>query len=169
MRRGRAGGFSLLELMITLVILVILVTIAVPSFNNFVLATRLKNTASDIYASLVLARSEAIKRNTNVTVGPAVSGGPWANGWQVSVGGTILNSQGAVSKLKIECPAGTACTQTLIYGRNGKLTSGTVSLIVDDQSPTNPRRVPMRCVNVDLGGRVNIQADNNLDGNCANG
>ena len=59
--------------------------------------------------------------------------------------------------------------QTLTYARNGRLTSGSVTLNVDLVSPPTPRRVPMRCINVDLGGRVNVTADNNRDGDCTNG
>jgi len=166
-------GFTIIELMITLVILGVLIMVAIPSFNDLVLSTRVKGAASDVYAALTFARSEAIKRNTNVTVGPLTAGGQWVNGWQVTavIGGTptALATHGALSNLKVECPAGTACTQTLTYARNGRLTSGTVALNVDLASPPTPRRVPMRCVNIDLSGRVNVTADNNLDGDCTNG
>jgi type IV fimbrial biogenesis protein FimT len=162
-------GFTIIELMTALVILGILVVLAIPSFNDLVLSTRIKGAASDIYGALTFAKSEAIKRNTNVTVGPLTAGGQWVNGWQVVAGATVLATHGALSNLKVECPTGTACTQTLTYARNGRLTSGSVALNVDLASPPTPRRVPMRCVNVDLGGRVNVTADNNLDGDCTNG
>jgi type IV fimbrial biogenesis protein FimT len=162
-------GFTIIELMTTLVILGILIAVAIPSFNDLVVGTRIKGAASDIYASLTLARSEAIKRNTNVTVGPVTSGGLWANGWEVKVGATVLATHAALSNLKVECPAATACTQTLTYARSGRLTSGSVALSVDLASPPTPRRVPMRCVNVNLSGRVNVAADNNLVGDCTNG
>ena len=162
-------GFTIIELATTLVILGILIAVAIPSFNDLVLGTRIKGAASDIYASLTFARSEAIKRNTNVTIGPLTLGGQWVNGWQVMAGATVLATHGALSNLTVECPAGTACMQTLTYARNGRLTSGSVALNVDLVSPPTPRRVPMRCVNVDLGGRVNVTADNNRDGDCTNG
>jgi type IV fimbrial biogenesis protein FimT len=168
-KAGSMDGFTIIELMLTLSVFGILVAIGAPSFNDLIVSTRIKNAASDLYGSLALARSEALKRNANVTVEPVTSGGEWANGWQVKAGTTVLNTRGAISNLKIECPAGSVCTQTLTYGRNGRLTSGTISLSVDLASPPAPRRVPMRCVNIDLSGRVNVTADNNLDGNCANG
>lgn len=167
-RLKRLPGFTIIELMTTLVILGILVTIAIPSFNDLIVSTRIKGAASDIYGSLALARSEAIKRNANITIAPI--GGQWVNGWQVKLGATVLSSHDPLTNLKVECPSGTPCTQTLTYSRNGRLSAlGTVTLVVDLTSPPTPRRVPMRCVNVDLSGRVNVTADNNRDGDCANG
>jgi type IV fimbrial biogenesis protein FimT len=166
---SRPAGFTIIELMVSLVVLGILVTVAIPSFNDLVLSTRIKSAASDLYGALSLARSEAIKRNANVTVGPLTGGAEWANGWQVKVGATVLATHGAVTNLRVDCPTGTACTQSLTYSRNGRLSSGTVTLSVDLISPPTPRRVPMRCVTIDVSGRVNVTADNNRDGNCANG
>jgi len=165
----RHAGFTIIELMTTIVILAILVAIAVPSFNDLILSTRIKGAASDIYGALTLARSEAIKRNSNVTIGPLTVSGLWSDGWQVLVGTTVVATHGPLSNLKVECPGGTPCTQTLTYARSGRLTSGTVTLNIDLSSPPTPRRVPMRCVNVDLGGRINVTVDNDRDGNCANG
>lgn len=161
-------GFTIIELMITAVIVAILAAIGVPSFNNLILSTRIKNGASDIYGALIFARSEAIKRGANVTITPTSSS--WINGWQVAVGSTVLRNQDALSKLKIDCPSGTTCAQTLTYRRDGRLTStATLSIVVDESTPPTPRRVPMRCVTINVSGQVNVLADNNLDGNCANG
>lgn len=163
------NGFTIIELLTAIAILGILVALAVPSFNDLILSTRIKGAASDIYGALALARSEAIKRNSNVTIGPLTVGGQWADGWQVLAGATVLATHGPLTNLKVECPTGTACLQTLTYARNGRLTSGSIALNVDLVSPPTPRRVPMRCVNVDLGGRINVTADNNRDGDCTNG
>lgn len=163
----RLAGFTIIELMVTLVVLGILVTVAIPSFNDLILSSRIKGAASDVYGALSLARSEAIKRNANITIAPI--SGQWTNGWQVMFGLTVLATHGPVTKVRVDCPSGTACTQTLTYGRNGRLSSGTITLAVDLVSPSTPRRVPMRCVNVDVSGRVNVTSDDNKDGNCANG
>jgi type IV fimbrial biogenesis protein FimT len=165
----RNGGFTIIELLTAIVILGILVALAVPSFNDLILSTRIKGAASDIYGALALARSEAIKRNGNVTIGPLTVGGQWADGWQVQAGAAVLATHGPLTNLKVECPGGTTCQQTLTYARSGRLTSGSITLNIDLVSPPTPRRVPMRCVNVDLGGRINVTADNDRDGNCANG
>jgi type IV fimbrial biogenesis protein FimT len=61
--RSRIRGFTLTELMITLTVLVILVAIAIPSFNRLILSNRLTTTANDVVGAINSARMEAVKRN----------------------------------------------------------------------------------------------------------
>ena len=61
-------GFTLIELMITLVIAAILLTTAVPSFEALITNNRLSTQANAFIGALYLARAEAIKRNLDVTV-----------------------------------------------------------------------------------------------------
>jgi len=82
-RTGRnVQGFTIIELMIVVVLLVVLLSLAGPDFRSIIIATRIKNTSFDVFSSLTQARSEAITRNTTVTM--AAAGGAWANGWTIS-------------------------------------------------------------------------------------
>jgi type IV fimbrial biogenesis protein FimT len=89
--RGAACGFSLIELMITLSVATILATISLPSFTEIIRTNRLITTADQFEADLLIARREAIKRNTRVlvcpvgtTAGRCGSGtSAWAGGWMV--------------------------------------------------------------------------------------
>jgi type IV fimbrial biogenesis protein FimT len=58
-------GFTLIELMIALVVAVVLIMIAVPSFRNIMLSNRLTTTANDIVGAIHTARMEAIKLNAS--------------------------------------------------------------------------------------------------------
>ena len=63
---GTPRGFTLIELMVVVAIVVILIAIAGPDFRNMIAATRVKNASFDVFSSLTHARSEAVTRNTTV-------------------------------------------------------------------------------------------------------
>ena len=75
-------GFTLVELMVTIVVFGILLTIAVPSFTSLMDSIRVKRAGDAISAFLINAKSEAIKRNTTVRaiVHVADSGATWCVG-----------------------------------------------------------------------------------------
>lgn len=68
---GLAGvrGFTLIELMITLVVAAALLGLAVPSFRTFLNSNRLTTASNDLHADIVFARSEALKRQGGATPG----------------------------------------------------------------------------------------------------
>lgn len=62
----KQGGFSLVELLVTIAIFVVLATYAVPSYQNMVQNSHITTAKDAILTGLQLARAEAVKRNTNV-------------------------------------------------------------------------------------------------------
>jgi type IV fimbrial biogenesis protein FimT len=88
--RLRSTGFTLLELMITITVLAIIVGIGVPSFTNIIRTNRLASQTNEMLASFAVARSEAVKRGTLVTMCPANAAqnncagtDVWSDGWIV--------------------------------------------------------------------------------------
>lgn len=92
-------GFTLVELLIVLAVAAILVAIAVPGYGFLVTSGRLTGATNDLLLALHLARSEAIKRGTRVTVcksgnptAPAPACDPaakWEQGWLVFADGGV--------------------------------------------------------------------------------
>ncbi|MDC9725493.1 MAG: GspH/FimT family pseudopilin [Gammaproteobacteria bacterium] len=81
---NKSRGFTLLELMITLSIAIMLITIGLPSFTNLIRDSRMTANANDILTALNYARSEAVTRNVQVTI--LKQGGAskvWDGGWQI--------------------------------------------------------------------------------------
>lgn len=61
-------GFTLIELVVTLVVAAVIVAWGLPSFKNLIISNRLVSQTNDLIGSLNLARSEAIKRGSTVSV-----------------------------------------------------------------------------------------------------
>jgi type IV fimbrial biogenesis protein FimT len=59
-------GFTLVEIAVTLTVLAVLLTLAVPGFGQWLRNQRVRAGAESILAGLQLAKAEAIKRNTTV-------------------------------------------------------------------------------------------------------
>lgn len=68
------GGFTLVELMITVAVMAILAAIATPAMQGLINANRLAGAASELESTLQIARSEAVRRNARVTVCASTDG-----------------------------------------------------------------------------------------------
>lgn len=75
-------GFTLVELIVTVAVLAIILSIAVPNFSELIRANRAQTQANLLLNAFNLARSEAIKRGAAVRVS-ALSNGDWHRGWRV--------------------------------------------------------------------------------------
>lgn len=111
--KKQMSGFTLLEVIITIAIVAILASMALPSLQDFVSSNRISSVNSRFQMALSYARSEAIKRGTNVSVCVSntaqtacdTSLDDYAKGWIVFTGDfpldpteTILQVSGAVSE-----------------------------------------------------------------------
>jgi type IV fimbrial biogenesis protein FimT len=63
----RQRGFSLVELMVAITILMLLILAAMPGIGTWLVNTRIRNQADSIMAGLQAARGEAVRTNQNVS------------------------------------------------------------------------------------------------------
>jgi type IV fimbrial biogenesis protein FimT len=162
----KSGGFTLTELMITLTVIGILVAAGLPSLANLVRDQRIKTATSDVFVSLIYARSEAIKRNdrvvvcaANSTIDGCANSTNWAAGWIVfldtdangfpSTAADILRKNSPVPNVTL---SGTATNAT--YMRDGRLNAAVGNFTV---SSPDDASITKRCIRMDPSGRPNIQ------------
>lgn len=165
------AGFTIIELMTVIAILGIMIVLAAPSLQQFMVKSRVASTTNELVGSLQYARSEAIKRAQTVTLcktedpiasEPACStanGIGWDAGWVIFVD---ANSNSAWNKgetiLRRVQPSSTGGSivgnnnlkNVLSYGVNGypKATDDFILCISGQQ----------RTINLSTLGRVTIKA-----------
>ncbi|MEJ1355223.1 MAG: GspH/FimT family protein [Candidatus Sedimenticola sp. (ex Thyasira tokunagai)] len=137
----RAEGFTLLEMIITIIIAMILMTIGIPSFFDMIQNNRMTSENNKLISGLLLARSEAVKRQYEVVLCPSADDtgctGDWTdNNWIVFVDddadGTTEPSDGngaldsGEPLLRYEASAGSTLgwsvvtgDASIIFGANG--------------------------------------------------
>lgn len=121
-------GFTLTELLVTVVIVGILAGIGVPAMRQFISDQRLGSSTNEFIADLKLARSEAIRRGTTISIckttdataatpscDTANIGSAWTTGWIVfvdanggsgsSAGNGILETGEAVLRIHQSLPS----------------------------------------------------------------
>lgn len=144
-QRDPQRGFTLVELLLTLTILGILATVAVPSFVDIIKKQKVKDMGTEIQLALVKARSEAIKQNDNVTLAP-VTANDWTSGWRIS--GASPETRSPFTGVAIAGPT------NVVYQSSGRI-AGSISPAFDISAPNSNVH---QCVSVDLSGRPYVKA-----------
>jgi len=165
MSRARERGFTLIELMTTITVMVVLLAVAVPAFDSVRLSARINAYATSLVAASQLARSEAVKRNATVTLCASADGatcatdGHWEAGWIVLWGTTVLRAQPAAAAGYLMRDA--SSTSSLSYDATGLgVTQATITVCRKNPTVGNQERV----VKISATGRTSVT--NTTNGSC---
>ncbi len=79
-------GFTLIELLMTLIVVSIVVSLGAPALSDIIRNNRLTTQTNALVTALNLSRSEAIRRNVNITICASsdqatCTNDGWENGW----------------------------------------------------------------------------------------
>ncbi|ARZ76352.1 hypothetical protein CCR98_20020 [Stenotrophomonas sp. WZN-1] len=163
-----SSGFTLLELMVTVAVLAILVTVALPSFSAMIARNQIAVAGNDLIAGLQLARHEAIRRNTAVQVcasadGRACSDVDW-NRWIVRTSSGVVLRSGKIPAVVTVLPQGAFQhglqfdTTGLFHGRRSQDRQGHLVLC----SARTERRLQL-----EASSGIRIQFAPSAQGSCA--
>lgn len=168
--RSHVGGFTAIEMMVVISILAVLASLATPSFTLMIESWRVRNVTEALRSSLLMARSEAIKRGGQVAIqklpnntnGCTTATGTrdWDCGWIIchdtnsngacNTGEPVLQRIDTSPKVQVTRTGGGASIKLNRWG----LVDGTwlgFSLVPSDKSTTHPGA---RGVCMSSGGRV---------------
>jgi type IV fimbrial biogenesis protein FimT len=171
-----SSGFTLIEMMVVVALLAILMMIAAPSLRDAMLGARMTAQVNDTMSDLHIARSEAVKRNSTVSLCPSANGSTcagtnWSQGWIVfnevapanglRAAGTeeLIKRTPAISNTNpnaLSVLAGGAPVASISYGPSGAVTTGAliVFTMCDDRSATDSAVNPTgRTITINMTGR----------------
>lgn len=183
--RTAERGFTLIELMITLVIAVIAITIGVPSLTDFVAAQRVRTTASDLVADMALARAEAIKESRQAIFERlAGSTSSWKDGWRICVD---LNSNGSCENAEVRkatttvpgrtrvCSTATDFNDRIFFRPDGRVVRTTAPgandglKVSDDNNDSATQNDRIRLIFIGVSGRARMEVQDNSPANPTRG
>lgn len=139
-RRSPRNGFSLVELVLSLAVLLIITSIAIPVVVRSLKTYQLNSTASQLAGMLKFAKFDAIRQNNRVSLQITQSGANWvvwvdSNGNSIPDGAepqmvvtgsdTLLSAASVPSPSPIIAtlgPGSSAYTWTVVSGANGSIT-----------------------------------------------
>lgn len=147
MKAVQQHGFTLIELTVTIAVAAVLLSIAAPSFKEFMAGQRLRTVSSSLHSDLLRGRSEAINRNASIVLVPVVTGN-WSKGWRICTASDCTTIIGTESQLDSNLSIGAGGKTEIKFLPNGRVQE-TVSFQFSSSAYTG---TPW-CVNITTSGQ----------------
>lgn len=170
-RHPMQRGFSLLELVVTLMIVIILAAIAAPSMREMNINSVVKSNANDLVTALNLARAEAVKRGSDVAV--VAQGGDWNDGWQIETTGvveTLISHPPITEDYRVlAAPTGPGSLSRVVFTATGALRDATAYNFSVCRPTAHPGDANSRRIIVSATGTIQSHRDTTSSpaGSCA--
>lgn len=165
----RQKGFTLIELMTTLGIGAVLVSMAVPGMQTVAMNSKQRSGVNDLISAMHLARNTAITTNARVTLcassnGTACESVAWNDGWIVFAD---LDSDQTVDGNEVVLRSGTEASgldissvqfsRFLMYRPSGRVMNASIGTNVGEFTICDGRGTDhLRIVAIDLSGRPRL-------------
>ena len=167
-------GFTVLELLVSITIAAVLLSVATPNFTETIQNNRMVTQLNEAHAAISRARSEAIRRNTNVTICSSSNGtschrhdNHWHHGWMAFVdsdadgnpdGEEVLLFRG---KLEAKNRLVSSVDAPIIFSSSGLARSGagTTLELCDKRGPSDARALI-----ISPSGRPRLATDSDENG-----
>ncbi|MEW6991288.1 GspH/FimT family pseudopilin [Colwelliaceae bacterium 6441] len=164
-------GFTLVELLISVSILAVLMAVALPNLNNFLVKSRVDNEISELHRLILTARNAAINSGRNVTLCPLTPQNTCGNNWKnelsvfTNVDNTATFDPNNEELIKTKAKVSDSDTlklnqNTFVYSPTGRLLSGNNSVFT--YCPKDHSTLA-RGLNISLSGRVYASQDTDND------
>lgn len=167
--KGGSPGFTLIELMISIALSALLLSMAIPALDHFTTSAKQTGAVNDFVSSMHIARSSAITTNFRTTVCASSNGAnceavSWDEGWivfrdrdsdqTVDNDETVISVSGAINGLSIQS---SEFGDFLMYRPNGRVmttsaTGNSGQFTVCDNRGSDHAKVLI----VDLSGRPRL-------------
>lgn len=142
-------GFTLIEMMVTLLVIAVLLVIGVPSLKKMTINRHADKLAQELQIDIMYARNQALSSAKDITIEP---NGQWNEGWLIKEGTALLR----ISNPRAKAGEIASSATVIEFNKFGRLTSGNTEIKVAVNDCTGNR---IRTIKINALGQIVTKVD----------